>query len=95
MSKTTDSMNSGPVTFETFVLSLGTATLMALGEIENPISKKREKDLPSARQHIDILEVLLEKTKGNLSEHENGLINEILYTARMKFLDLNASKAKS
>lgn len=75
------------VTFETFVLSLGTATLMALGEIENPVTKKKEKDLPSARQHIDILEMLLQKTKGNLSKEEENLLNEILYATRMKFVN--------
>jgi len=75
------------VSFETFVLSLGTATLMALGEIENPVTKKKEKDIPSARQHIDILEMLLQKTKGNLSTEEQNLINEILYATRMKFVN--------
>lgn len=75
------------VTFETFILSLGTATLMALGEIENPVSKKKEKDLESAKQHIDILELLLQKTAGNLTEHELSLLNEILYATRLKFVD--------
>jgi len=60
---------------------------MALGEIENPVTKKKEKDIPSARQHIDILEMLLQKTKGNLSTEEQNLINEILYATRMKFVN--------
>lgn len=76
-----------PVTFESFVLSLGTATLVALGEIENPMSKKKEKDLASARQHIDILEMLQKKTSGNLSPEETNLLNEVLYATRMKFVN--------
>jgi len=77
---------SPPVNFENFVLSLGTATLVALGEIENPVTKKKEKDLASARHHIDILEMLLTKTKGNLSSQEESLLNEVLYATRMKFV---------
>lgn len=78
------------VSFETFMLSLGTAALVALGEIENPVTRKKEKDLQAAKQHIDILEMLQIKTKGNLSPQEQSLLNEIVYTSRMKFV---ASKA--
>lgn len=74
------------MTFETFVLSLGTATLVALGEMENPVTKKKDKDLNAAKQHIDLLELLLQKTNGNLSPQEQCLLNEILYTTRMKFV---------
>lgn len=78
--------NLPPVSFESFVLSLGTATLVALGEIENPVTKKKEKDLTSARQHIDILEMLMAKTSGNLSPQEQSLLSEVLYATRMKFV---------
>lgn len=74
------------VSFETFMLSLGTATLVALGEIENPVTRKKEKDLQAAKQHIDILEMLQTKTKGNLTAQEQSLLNEIVYTSRMKFV---------
>lgn len=75
-----------PMTFETFVLSLGTATLVALGEMENPVTKKKDKDLDAAKQHIDLLEMLLQKTTGNLTEQEQKLLSEVLYTTRMKFV---------
>ncbi len=74
------------VTFETFILSLGTAALVALGEIENPVTKKLEKDLASAKQHIDILELLAKKTAGNLSDHEAKLMQHLLYEMRVKFV---------
>ncbi len=79
------------INFETFVLSLGTATLVALGEVENPVSGKREKDPQVAKHHIDILEMLLQKTQGNLSSHESSLLNEILYTTRMKYVSIQKS----
>jgi hypothetical protein len=82
----TEVVNKDAVNFETFLLSMGTAALIALGEVENPVTKKREKDLDSAKQHIAILEILEQKTAGNLSEREQALLKEILYTARMKFV---------
>jgi len=74
------------MTFEAFVLSLGTATLVALGEVENPMTKKKEKDLRAAKQHIDILEILSQKTQGNLNPQEQNLLAEILYATRLKFV---------
>lgn len=81
------SANQEPViNFETFVLSLGTATLVSLGEIDNPVTKAREENIEAAKQNIDILEMLVEKTKGNLSEREDKLLSGILYETRMKFV---------
>lgn len=74
------------INFETFVLSLGTATYVALGEIENPVTKENETNIPAAKQNIDILDVLVEKTKGNLTEREQKLLQDILYEARMKYV---------
>jgi hypothetical protein len=72
--------------FETFILSLGTATLVSLGEIDNPVSGKKEKNLLSAKQHIDILEILSKKTAGNLNETEQKLLQQILYELRLKYV---------
>lgn len=79
--------NSEPsINFETFVLSLGTATFVALGEIENPVTRKREESLDAAKHNIDILELLQEKTRGNLTERESKLLQDILYESRIKFV---------
>lgn len=72
--------------FETFILSLGTATFIALGEIENPVSKKKEENVEAAQQNIRILEILSEKTSGNLNESESKLLSQVLYESRMKFV---------
>ena len=87
----TQSENLPPINFETFLLSLGTATLVALGEIENPMTKKKEENLESAKHNIDILEMLYEKTKGNLSEREDKLLSGILYESRLKFVNKRSS----
>lgn len=88
-------MSEPSMNFETFVLSLGTATLVSLGEIDSPVSGKKEKNALSAKQHIDILEMLSEKTKGNLSESEARLLQQILYEVRLKFVALNSETEKS
>ena len=74
-----------PADFSTFILSLSTSALMHLGEIENPETKKKEVNRTLARHTIDILAMLEEKTKGNLTEAESALIENILYDLRMKF----------
>lgn len=88
MAKDTPSTNGQheALNFETFVLSLGTASFVALGEIENPLTKKNELDLPAAKQNISILEILAEKTKGNLNEREAKLIEQVLYETRMRYV---------
>ncbi len=74
-----------PPDFSTFVLSLSTSALMHLGEIKNPQTDRIEKDLALARHTIDILAILKEKTRGNLTKDEQALLDRILYELRMKY----------
>ena len=71
--------------FSFFVLGLHMQTLVFLGEVPNPVTGKTEKDLRQARYMIDTLNMLKEKTEGNLNENEMKLIDEILYDLRMKY----------
>ncbi len=73
--------------FSTFVISLSTQALMHLGEIGNPISGKVEPDVPMAKQMIDILAMLKDKTRGNLDLNENRLMEDILFDLRMKYVE--------
>jgi hypothetical protein len=73
--------------FSTFVISLSTQALMHLGEIPNPLSGKEERDVPVAKQMIDILGMLHEKTRGNLDSGEAKLMEDILYDLRMKYVE--------
>ena len=80
-----------PVDFHTFVLSLGSSALLHLGEIENPNDGVSQKDLPLAKHTIDILVMLEEKTKGNLSSAEERLMESLLYDLRLRYVE--ATKA--
>ena len=73
--------------FALFVSSLATQTLIALGEIENPITRKKEKNLPQARFTIDTLQLLEEKTRGNLTPEEKRYLDGLLYDLRMSYID--------
>lgn len=77
------------VDFATFVLSLGTTALYQMGLAPDPASgESREADLLAARQTVDTLEMLREKTRGNLEEEERKLIDSLLYELRMRFVEL-------
>jgi len=88
MSKESDEIFSNLITFSTFVLSLNTAALVHLGEIPDPITNKKQVNLTLAKQTIDTLEMLREKTKGNLSLDEEKLLQSIIYELKLKFLKL-------
>ncbi len=72
--------------FATFIYSLNTQALLFLGKIPNPISKKYEKDIGTAKYLIDTIDMLSKKTKGNLDENEAKLIENVLYDLRMAYI---------
>ncbi len=80
------------ITLATFVISLSTQVLMHLGEIPNPVDNAVERDLAAAKQVIDILGMLQEKTKGNLDRSEETLFENVLYDLRMRYVQLTSSK---
>jgi hypothetical protein len=80
------------IDFQTFVLSLSHSALMHLGEAPNPENGKVEKNLPLARQTIDLISMLEEKTKGNLTGDEERLIGQILFDLRMRYVELSKTK---
>ena len=83
-----------PVTFSTFVLGLSTQALLHLGEIPNPVTRTLETDLDAARQVIDILGMLAEKTRNNLEPGEQSLLESALYDLRMRYVELRRAGAK-
>ncbi|MBI5482540.1 MAG: DUF1844 domain-containing protein [Deltaproteobacteria bacterium] len=74
------------IDFATFILSLGTSALYHLGEMPGPDGEKPTQNLPLARQTIDILALLRDKTKGNVSPDEAQLLDSLLYDLRMKYV---------
>lgn len=80
-----------PMDFSTLLLSLSTSTLMHLGLIAEPGSKEVKKDLVAAKQSITLLEILQEKTKGNLTDEEQKFMDGVLADLRMKFVQMSQS----
>lgn len=74
------------IDFASFLVGVYSQTLIYLGDIPNPETGLLAKNIDAARQNIDILSILQEKTKGNLSHDEDGLMNEILNNLRMIFI---------
>jgi hypothetical protein len=74
------------INFTNFLLSISTSALIQLGEVPDPVSKQSVKQLSSAKQTIDLIGMLQEKTKGNLSSEEEKLIEYILYDLRMRYV---------
>lgn len=72
--------------FSTFVVSLNASALMHLGLMEDPIQGKKVKNLELGKQTIDILVMLEEKTRGNLTSEEEKLLQTILYDLRINFV---------
>jgi hypothetical protein len=89
-SQRSDAGRGGPVpeiTFPTFLMSLSTQALALLGEVPDPVAGAVEVDLIGARQLIDILAMLRDKTRGNLDADEAALLDHALYDLRMKFVE--------
>lgn len=76
-----------PVDFLSFVYSMGTSALMMLGENPGQASTDPASHLAHAQEIIDILTMLESKTKGNLAKDEETLLEEMLYTLRVKFVE--------
>jgi len=72
--------------FSTFVFSLGTSAMYHFGDFPDPVTKKAERNLEAAKQTIDILGILKDKTKGNLSDDEDRLLESLLYELRMRYV---------
>jgi hypothetical protein len=77
-----------PIDFVTFVLSLSTNTMVSLGLLSTPGTAEKKLDLPLARQTIDLLAILQEKTKGNLTGEEERILDTVLYDLRMTYVQV-------
>ena len=75
------------ISFSSFLSSLGMQAFFALGEFQDPAKKEIKTDLTQAKYLIDIIQILSEKTKGNLSVEESAMMEELLYGLKMKFVE--------
>ena len=74
------------INFATFIASLNASALVNLGAIADPATGKMEKNLAIAKQTIDIMSMLQEKTKGNLATDEESILKSILYDLRLMYV---------
>jgi len=74
------------ITFANLLFSLSTSALIQLGEIQDPVNKQSEKNLPLAKQTIDLIGMLKEKTKGNLTPDEEKFMDNMLYDLKMRYV---------
>ena len=78
-----------PANFSVLVNSFAMQAMMCLGIMANPMTGKAEKDLDTAKHYIDLLSMLEEKTKGNLTDDENKMISMSLHDLRMAFVEVS------
>lgn len=74
------------IDFSTFIFSLNSSALVHLGVINEPGSQKMSRNLVLAKQTIDIIGMIEEKTKGNLTEDETQLLKNILHDLRLMYV---------
>ena len=75
-----------PADFTTFMISMGASALMHMGDSPDPMTHKVERNLPLAHHTIDTLEMIGEKTKGNLTEEEERVFNDLLMDIKMRYV---------
>lgn len=84
-SKTT-SYSLPEITFSTFIFSLNSSALVMLGAVEDPQTGQKTKNLPLAKQTIDMIAMIEEKTLGNLTNDEANLLKNILHDLRIMYV---------
>ena len=76
--------------FGGLVTMFQTAAMQQMGKVRNPMTDKVDRDLEQARMSIDMLEMLKEKTKGNLKKEEEEFLSNVLRELRLNFVDEQA-----
>lgn len=82
------------VSFTNFVNGLGLECLVALGKLENPLTKKKELNIKQAHYIIDTLDMVRDKTKGNLSSDEVKVLEELLVYLKMLYVEKQGEGTK-
>lgn len=79
--------------FDLFISGLAMEALIALGDMAHPVTRKTSLNLTQAKYLVDVLGIIQEKTKGNLSVEEERLISDALYQLRMRYLSKSGAPA--
>jgi hypothetical protein len=81
-----------PASFSLLLATFGSQAMIALGQVPNPIDGKTEVRLDLAKHAIDMLAIVEQKTKGNLTADENAMLEGILHQLRMAFMQASGKK---
>jgi len=92
MENNQETVEQPKVDFLTYITSLGFQAMVFLGEIESPVTKKKETNLLQAKLIIDTLAMLRDKTKGNLEAQEDSMLNASVYELQMKYVEKTTLK---
>lgn len=84
--KSSQTIQDPEISFNSFIISLSSTALFHLGEIKDPQTGLTTLDLPLAKQAIDIVSMLKEKTAGNLTEEEQKIIEGVLTDIKWRFI---------
>ena len=87
-------MTEEKANFVHLIVSMAEAAYSYLGVIEDPFTKKKAVDLKQAKYTIDMLNVIEEKTRGNLTKEEKDLLDEVLYDLKIKYLEKTKNSKK-
>lgn len=81
---------SNPALFSSFIMGLASAAMVEMGIVEDPADGKKRERPDQARQHIDLISMLKEKTRGNLDENEKELIDRALTDLKFQYAKSNS-----
>ncbi len=82
--------------FGGLIMMFHAAAMQQMGKVKNPISDKIERDLEQAQVSIDMLDVIMSKTKGNLTTEEERFINTMLQELKLNYVEeVNKEKKES
>ena len=88
-------MEQPPLNFTAFVLSLASTAAIHFGDLPDPVSGQRlDPNLDGASQMIEILALLDQKTRGNLTAEERQVLEQVLYELRMRFVEAQQGQSR-
>ncbi len=82
------------INFKSFTGSLYMSAVVSLGLVPDPITNEKRTNLPFAQETIEILKMLKEKTRGNLSEDENIFIDDCIYKLMLQYVEVAKNEGK-
>lgn len=91
--QTTGAESSSGISFLAFVLSLAHTAAVHFGDVPDPVSGASEANFPAAQQMIDILALIEEKTRGNLTAEERQLLDQVLFELRLRYVEASKPAA--